>query len=145
MQVAIRRESARIDDAVDPAVDHDGDVIGDGRRDSDVLLDDENGDVALRAEPDQHLLDLGDDHRREPLGRLVHDKEMGIGDERPGDRQHLLFAAGELAATVGLSLREARKGLVHAFDRPGAFPPGGDHAQVSSTVRDRHNLRPCGT
>ena len=54
-------------------------LLGDGGRDADVLLDDEDRDVALVAEPDQHLLDLGDDHRREALGRLVHDQKMRIG------------------------------------------------------------------
>ena len=52
--------------------------LGDRGGDADVLLDDEHGDLALLAEPHQHLLDLRDDHRREALGRLVHDEEPRV-------------------------------------------------------------------
>ena len=79
-----RRAGANSTDAIDAPVDHDRDTLGDRGRDADVLLDDEDGDIAFRAEPDQHLLDLRDDDRREALGRLVHDEEMRIGDERAG-------------------------------------------------------------
>ena len=113
-----------------PPVDHDRDILGNRGRDADILLDHENGDVAFRAEPDQHLLDLGDNHRREALGRLVHDEEFGIGHERAPDRQHLLLAAGKLAAAVALALGQSREGVVNALDRPGARLTGRNHAQV---------------
>ena len=53
-----------------------------------------------------------------------------IGDERATDRQHLLLAAGELAAAVVLALGQPRESLVDALDRPRAALTGGDHAQV---------------
>ena len=117
---AARRRA--VDHPVDAAVDHDGDFARHRRRDADVLLDDEHGDVALLAEPHQHVLDLGDDHRRQPLGRLVHHQELRVGEQRARDRQHLLLAAGKLGAAVVLAFGEARKGLVDALDRPGAAP-----------------------
>ena len=39
-------------------------------------------------------LDLLDDHRREPFGRLVHDQKPRIAEQRAPDREHLLLAAG---------------------------------------------------
>ena len=93
----------------------------------------------------QHLLDLGDDDRREPLGRLVHDQELRIGEQRAGDREHLLLAAGELAAAIVLALGQPRKGLVDALDRPGAAAQPAASCRCSSTVSERHSRRPCGT
>ena len=130
LQIAIGREPARLDDAVDPPVDHDGDVVGNGRGDADILLDDENRHVAFLAEADQHLLDLRDNDWRQALGRLVHDEEMRIGDQRAGNRQHLLLAAGQLSAARASPLGEAREGVVDALDRPGAAVQRGGHAQV---------------
>ena len=124
LQFAIGGEAARLDDAVDPPVDHDRDALGNRRRDADILLDDEHRHVAFLAKPDQHLLDLRDDDGRETLGRLVHDQETRIGHQRPRDRQHLLLAAGKLAAAVVSPLGQAREGVVDALDRPGAALAG---------------------
>ena len=133
LQLAVGGKPRGVDDAVDAAVDHDGDVLRHRGRDADVLLDDEDGDLALLAEPHQHVLDLGDDDRREALGRLVHDQEARIGQQRARDRQHLLLAAGELAAAVGLALGEPRESLVDALDRPGAAPLPATRRRCSST------------
>ena len=122
LQLAVRGKARGIDDAVDAAVDHDRDVARDGGGHTDVLLDHEHGHVAVLAKPYQHLLDLGDDDGRKPLGRLVHDQELRIGEQRAGDRQHLLLAAGELAAAMILALGQSRKGLVDALDRPRPAP-----------------------
>ena len=64
LEFAVGRELARLDDAVDAPVDHDGDVFGDRRRHPDILLNDEDRHVGLLAETQQHLLDLRHDHRR---------------------------------------------------------------------------------
>ena len=73
LQLAVGREAARLDDAIDPAVDHDGDVFGNGRRNADILLDDEDRHIAFLAKTNEHFLDLRHDHRRQALGGLVHD------------------------------------------------------------------------
>ncbi len=130
LQFAVAGEPRALDDAVDAAVDHDGDLLGHRRRDADVLLDDEHGDVALLAEPDQHLLDLRDDDRRQTLRRLVHDEQPRVGQQRAGDREHLLLAARKLRAAVVAPLGEAREGLIDALDRPGPAPQAGGHAQM---------------
>ncbi len=59
LQVAVGREFGGVGFAVDAAVDHDGDAVRDRGRDPDVLLDDQDVDVAVLAKPRQHLLDLG--------------------------------------------------------------------------------------
>ena len=106
---------------MDPPVDHDGHGIGHLGCNADILLDDEDRDIALRGEPHQRFLDMRDDDRGEALGRFVHDEQARIHQERPADRQHLLFAAGKLAAAIAPSLGKAREQLVDAFRRPIAF------------------------
>ncbi len=123
LQVAIGRQPHRLDHPVDAAVDHDGDRVGDLGRHADVLLDDEDGDIALLGQPHQHVLDLRDDDRREAFGRLVHDQEPRIEQQRPRDRQHLLLAAGELRAGIVLALGKPRKGVVDPLRRPAAARP----------------------
>jgi hypothetical protein len=59
-----------------------------------------------------------DDDGREPLERLVQQHDLGIAHQRPGDREHLLFAAGELGAAVVAPLLQPRKHLVDALERP---------------------------
>ena len=71
-----------------------------------------------------------DDHRRQTLGRLVHDQEARVGDQRARDGQHLLLAAGELSAAVVFPFGEARERVIDALDRPGAGLARRGHAQV---------------
>ena len=130
LEFAVRRKPARLDDAIDPPVDHDGDVFGDRRRDPDVLLDDEDRHVGFLAETQQHLLDLRHDHRRKTLGRLVHDQELRIRHQRARNRQHLLLAAGELRAAVVATLGQAGEGVVDALGGPGAALARLRHSQV---------------
>ena len=121
LQVAIGGERARVHDAVDAAVHHDRDMIGNGGRNADVLLDDEDRDILFVREANEKIANLCDDHRGKPLGRLVHDEKARIAEKRPSDRQHLLLAARKLAAAVAAPLGKARKGRIDALDRPGAL------------------------
>ncbi len=130
LEFAVRRKPARFDDAVDPPVDHDGDVFRDRGRHPDILLDDEDRHVGFVAETQQHLLDLRHNHRRKTLGRFVHDQELRIRHQRARNRQHLLFAARELGAAVVTPLGQAREGVVDALDGPGAALSGHCHSQV---------------
>ena len=56
----------------------------------------------------EHVDQVLDDRRREPLGRLVHDQELRVRQQRASDRQHLLLATGELRAAV--RFRSASRG-----------------------------------
>ena len=118
LQVAVGGERARVHDAVDASIDHDRDMVGDRGRDPDVLLDDKDGEILLVRETDQEIAHLRHDHRRQTLGRLVHDKKPRIAEQRARDRQHLLFAAGQLAAAVRAPLGQSRKDRIDPFDRP---------------------------
>ena len=118
LQVAVGGERARFHHAVHPAVDHDRDAVGDGGRDGDVLLDHQHGKVFLVGEPDEKIAHLSDDHGRKALGRLVHDEEARIAEQRPPDRQHLLLAARQLPAAVVAPFRKAREDRIDAIDGP---------------------------
>ena len=118
LQFAVGREPRRLHDSVDAAIDHDRDFFRDRGGHADILLDDEDADVSLLADPEQHLLDLLDDDRRKALGRLVHDQEPGIEQQRARNGEHLLLAARKLVAAVAAPLRQPRERLVDARDRP---------------------------
>ncbi|MGY3109897.1 hypothetical protein ACVWW7_006524 [Bradyrhizobium sp. LM6.9] len=49
LQFAVGGQPRRIDDAVDATVDHDGDVARHGGRHANILLDHEDGHVAVLA------------------------------------------------------------------------------------------------
>src|SRR6185437_5530204 len=76
----------------DLAVLDDIEPVRNGRSDTEILFDQENGE-AFGLQSGDGLADLLDDHRGEPLGRLVEHQEPGAGTQDPRDRQHLLLAA----------------------------------------------------
>src|ERR1700727_1029258 len=86
LQVAVGGERARVHDPVDAAVHHDRDMIRNGGRDTDVLLDDEDRDVPLVREANKKIALLSDNYRGKPLCRLVHDEKAWIAKKRPSDR-----------------------------------------------------------
>ena len=58
---------------------------------------------------------MGDD-RREAERRLVEQHELRTRHHRPGDREHLLLAAGHAPGLLVAALAEAREHLVPALD-----------------------------
>ena len=130
LQLAVGRQLARVDQPVDAAVDHDGDGLGNLGGDADVLLDHKHGDLAVLGEAHQDVVDLGDDDGGEALGRLVHHQQARVEQQSARDRHHLLLAARELRAGVGLALGQPREGVVDALDGPGAAAFAGDEPQV---------------
>ena len=117
LQVGIGGQLGRRHDPRDAAIDHHRHRVGHIDRHTEILLDQQDRQriVAQRLQRLRHLLD---DHRRQPLGRLVHHQQAGIEQKRAADRQHLLLAAGELEAAVAAPLGQAREKLVDALDRP---------------------------
>ena len=108
---------AGIDD--DAVVEHIG-VVGDFEAHARILLDQQHRNaLGLRicCDDAEHL---AHDQRRQPLRRLVENQELGIEQQRAGDRQHFLLAAGKLTAAIELALGEAREQLVDALDGPRA-------------------------
>ena len=70
-----------------------------------------------------------------PFERLVEQQQLRVQHQRARHREHLLLAAGELVAHVGLALGQAREHRVGALRRPRARPR--DRGQV---LVDRQRL-----
>src|SRR5439155_15516942 len=74
--------------------------------------------------------------RRQSFGRLVHDQQMRVGQECARDREHLLFAAGELTAAMVLAFAKSGERLVNPLDRPWTSPhPGGEFEMLVDAER----------
>src|SRR5580765_8089158 len=99
-----------------PALD-DGVVVGDPDEAVDVFVDHQEGE-ARSLQRRQAPPDLLAHQRRQALGRLVEDQQVGIGHERASDREHLLLAAGELIAEVVHAPSELREEREHLVERP---------------------------
>ena len=84
--------------------------------------------------------DLLDDHRRQPLGRLVEQEQLRAGAQDPADRQHLLLAAESLVPW--LAKRSAGSGTAGriSLDREAARA---DHAAAASGSPRRSGWRRC--
>ena len=61
--------------------------------------------MILRNDRQQFL----DEDRCQPLERFIEQHDARIEDERAGDGEHLLLAAGQLIAKIATALGEARK------------------------------------
>src|SRR5207253_7038728 len=85
-----------------------------------------------------------DHRRRETLGRLVHDQELRVEEQRAGDREHLLLAARQLRAPVPLPRCKTGEELVHAPGSPAAVAavPPADHAEVLVDSERRKETAP---
>src|SRR5687767_5655823 len=59
-----------------------------------------------------------DDDRREPERGLVDEQQARIRHQPAADRQHLLFAAGQIGSGLRAPLLEDREHPIHALDRP---------------------------
>src|SRR5689334_6173813 len=79
----------------DTALVEDDDVVCEPPDDAEVLLDEQ--DRRQLREPLEHARDVGDERRRKALRRLVDEQQPVVVQERAGDRDHLLLAAGERA------------------------------------------------
>ena len=109
LQLDIRRQFARRNDLVDPPVHHHRDAVGDRAANADVLLDQQNLEVSLLSEAREQRFDLLDDHRGEPLRRLVHHEQASVLKQSARDREHPLLAARELAPAIVAPLGKAGK------------------------------------
>jgi hypothetical protein len=149
LQLAVGGQRGGGHRAGDAAVHHHVDGVGDLDGHSEVLLDQQHGDLALGRERLQHRLDLLHDDWGQTLGGLVHDEELRVEQERAGDREHLLLAARELGAAIGLALGEPGERLVNALDRPRPPAPGEPQMLVDRERRPhppslRHVADPLG-
>ena len=106
----------------DAAAVEDDRLVGDGEDHPRLLLDDDHRRALVADDALQGKQDVGDDDRREPLERLVEQKDARIEDQRPPDRQHLLLATGERVAGAPSPFAEAGEEPVDALRRPASRP-----------------------
>src|SRR5213594_2649046 len=95
----------RVDDA---AVLHDVVAVGDGGREPEVLLDEQDRE-SVGLQPANGGADLLDDHRRQAFGGLVQQEQARARSQDARDGEHLLLAAGELGARAVAPFREVGK------------------------------------
>ena len=74
---------------------------------------------AAVADRGERVEDDVDDARREPERRLVEEQHVGLRDQRAGDRELLLLAAGERARVRRAELARRREERVGALERGG--------------------------
>ena len=80
-------------------------MVGNFQAHAHILLDQEHGD-ALFAHLRHDTEDFAGNERREPLRGLVENEELGIDQKGASDREHFLFATGELPAAIRSALLE---------------------------------------
>src|SRR5215208_5881106 len=97
----------RRDEVDDPPVLEQVVAVGERGGEAEVLLGEDDGEAAL-LQPRDDLAERLDDHRREPLGDLVEEEQPRARPQDPGDREHLLLAAGEPRARAPPALGEVR-------------------------------------
>ena len=113
-----------------------------------VLLDQQDGH-ALRADRSEQRIDLIDHHRGEAERRLVEHEKPRPRQQRPGDGELLLLAAGKLPGRLTPPLREDRK-LAKKRSRSAATArlsrrTVAPSRRFSITVRLAKMCRPSGT
>src|SRR5271155_1496644 len=141
-QFSVSREVGSLAGIDHPAViEHIG-AVGDREGERGVLLYQQHGE-ALVAHAEHHLDHFPDDAWRQALGRLVEEHESRVQQERPRDRQHFLFAAGQLAAELRAPLSELREKGKDALEIPSARPSA-RNLEVLEYRESGENLAPFG-
>ena len=134
--------------ALDLALLEDQQAIAEIGQEFEILLDDQDGQALLLAEPREYAVDLLDDRRLDAFGRLVEEKHMRLGNEATGERQYLLLATRQLPSLAIEQGLEPRKIFQDRGDRlvltAGIARIG--EAQIVERRQVPGNMpRPCGT
>ena len=90
-------------------------AVGEIAGELEILLDQQDGHVALLAKIVDGAADVLDDRGLDAFGRLVENQQARAHDQRAADRELLLLAAGEIAAAPPqhrFQHREQREDLV---------------------------------
>ena len=91
--------------------------VGELDQRAEVLVDEQDG-LTLVLQAGETFPNFEAQQRREPLGCLVENEQLGVRHQGAPDRQHLLFAAGQFIAHVASSFGELRKKAVDPVERP---------------------------
>ena len=97
---------------------HDVDAVGHRHRHVHRLLDEQDGGArpAHRLDRTEQLLD---DERREPERQLVDQEQLGTGDGRHGEGEHLLLAAREVGRPLAAARGQGGEGGQRLVDHVG--------------------------
>src|SRR5581483_2884437 len=93
---------------------HDREIVGKLLHEVEILLHQEDRHVAALTEVFQRITDILDDRGLDAFGRLVEHEHLWPRHKRTSDRELLLLAAGQIAATAAqhiLQHREKRENL----------------------------------
>jgi hypothetical protein len=96
----------------DLALLHEVRRVGQGQRDVDALLD-EDDRRPLVADGAHDFEELLDDHRRQTEGELVDHEHLRFGKEGHAERQHLLLATRQVGGGFVETLAKDREHLLH--------------------------------
>ena len=92
-------------------------VVGDGQRRPGVLLDQQDGDPQLVAQPPDQVHQALDDERRQAERELVDQQDARVAEQRGGQRQHLALAAREISRQLSAAAGEHGKVVEHLLKR----------------------------
>ncbi|VTR67992.1 hypothetical protein DESC_660120 [Desulfosarcina cetonica] len=92
-----------------PPTVEDGETVGHGAGEGELLLHQQNGHAHLGAQSPDDRADLLDDVGLNAFRGLVEDQERRLQDQGPADGQLLLLAAGKIAAQPAAHLIQHRK------------------------------------
>src|SRR5215470_75663 len=109
-------------------------AVCDPLRKAEVLLYQDDGE-ALLLEAADGPADLLNDHRRNPLGRLVKQKKARPGPQDAADGEHLLLSAGELGALAVEPLLQVGEQLENGFARHPSVPNSRREEQILVDVQ----------
>lgn len=144
-------------DLLDGALMEHGDAVGHGERLTLVVGDEDHGDAERTLQMFDLQLHLLAQVLVERPERLVHQDELRVEDERPGERHALLLPAGELLGVAFGVLLEADHGQrppyprLDLVDRKLAYPQGKaqvvGHGHVGKeriVLKDHADVAPVG-
>src|SRR5215469_4575147 len=94
-------------------------AIGNAKRPLNILLDNQERG-SFGANTWHCRVDVANDNRRETEAEFVAEQKLGIGHQRPADRQHLLLTTRESRRHCKAPLRQIRKECVGALECPWA-------------------------
>ena len=109
---------AGIEFAGDPTALDQYDAARDIEHQFEILLDDEHRETMLFAQRPQELADFLDDGRLDALRGLIEKEQPGQWHECAGERQDLLLAARQRAASAFHEPAQPRENSEDALDRP---------------------------
>ena len=121
---------------------HHHDPVGEVDRLGDRVGDEDGAGAGLRADPQQLVLQPLAGHLVERAERLVHQQQRRVYGQRPGDRDPLLHAAGQLGRVVPGEVGAARPGRASPAARSRRSRPAGSRAAPAAA---RRCAAPCAT